>query len=65
MLHNGASNTFVSFFAYGLFTISQILNPLLPVALVAGQSVAARRLAARSGLGLGLGLGFWLGLGLG
>ena len=27
-------------------TISQILNPLLPVALVAGQSVAARRLAA-------------------
>ena len=23
MLHNGASNTFVSFFAYGLFTISQ------------------------------------------
>ena len=31
---------------------------LLPVALVAGQSVAARRLAARSGSGLGLGLGF-------
>ena len=27
-------------------TLSQILNPLLPVALVAGQSVAARRLAA-------------------
>ena len=27
MLHNGASNTFVSFFAYGLFTISQAHPP--------------------------------------
>lgn len=29
MLHNGSSNTFVSFFAYGLFTISQVYSPRL------------------------------------
>ena len=28
--------------SYGLFTLSQILTPLLPLSLVAGQSFAAR-----------------------
>ncbi|KAJ3105762.1 hypothetical protein HDU97_007582 [Phlyctochytrium planicorne] len=32
---------------YGMFTISQVLSPLLPAVLVIGQSVASERLAAR------------------
>jgi E1-E2 ATPase len=40
------SNDIDSWF-YGMFTISQILSPLLPAVLVIGQSVSARRLAAK------------------
>lgn len=32
---------------YGMFTISQVLSPLLPAVLVIGQSVAAERLRTR------------------
>ncbi|KAI9209570.1 uncharacterized protein BJ171DRAFT_484440 [Polychytrium aggregatum] len=32
---------------YGMFTISQVLSPLLPAVLVIGQSVAAERLAKK------------------
>ncbi|KAJ3112290.1 hypothetical protein HDU96_004734 [Phlyctochytrium bullatum] len=32
---------------YGMFTISQVLSPLLPAVLVIGQSVASERLAKR------------------
>lgn len=31
-------------FLYGIFTISQVLSPLVPIALVVGESVAAKRL---------------------
>ncbi|KAI9597721.1 hypothetical protein BDF19DRAFT_434232 [Syncephalis fuscata] len=33
---------------YGLFVISQVMSPLLPAALVVGQSVAAARLRSKS-----------------
>jgi len=36
--------TWVSIFAFALFTISQILPPLLPIALVVGHTMSAKRL---------------------
>ena len=51
MHHSGQVGSFVTTFAYGACTISQILNPLLPVALVAGQSVAAAQNDAKRRLG--------------
>ena len=42
--YSAASYTLPVMLSYGLFTLSQILTPLLPISLVAGQSFAARRL---------------------
>ena len=44
--YSSATYTFPVMLSYGLFTLSQILTPLLPLSLVAGQSFAARRLGA-------------------
>jgi magnesium-transporting ATPase (P-type) len=41
---NGATSSWVTKWVYGVFTISQILSPLLPVALVVGQVQSAQRL---------------------
>lgn len=43
-LNNGTSSYWVSRFAFGLFTVSQIVTPLLPVALKVGQTTASGRL---------------------
>eukprot|EP00756_Hemistasia_phaeocysticola_P066067 Hpha_TRINITY_DN8978_c0_g1::TRINITY_DN8978_c0_g1_i4::g.80776::m.80776/K14951/ATP13A3_4_5; cation-transporting P-type ATPase 13A3/4/5 len=42
--NNGQKKTWVTMWAYGVFTFSQTLSPLLPVALVVGQVNASRRL---------------------
>ena len=43
--NNGGTNPLVSTWAYAIFTVSQIMSPLLPVALIAGQVQATVRLA--------------------
>lgn len=42
----GANSSWITKFVYGIFTLSQILSPLLPIALVAGQNMASQRLSA-------------------
>eukprot|EP00951_Prasinocladus_malaysianus_P038278 scaffold418978_cov42-Prasinocladus_malaysianus.AAC.1 len=44
---NGQPTNYVTSFAYAVFTVSQILSPLLPVALIAGQVQATLRLSER------------------
>ena len=39
--------TWVSIFSFALFTVSQILPPLLPIALVVGHQMSAKRLRAK------------------
>ena len=41
---SGQPKTGISAWAYGIFTVSQTLSPLLPLALVVGQTVSASRL---------------------
>ena len=41
---NGTSSTFITMWAYGVFTCSQIFSPLLPVALKVGQIRSSERL---------------------
>lgn len=41
---SGQPKTGITAWAYGIFTISQTLSPLLPLALVVGQTVSANRL---------------------
>jgi len=43
-MQNGSACFWVSRWGYGLFTVSQIVTPLLPMALKVGQTMAARRL---------------------
>jgi cation-transporting ATPase 13A3/4/5 len=44
---NGSPKSTVIQFATGIFTISQVLSPLLPLALVVGEVAASTRLSAR------------------
>ena len=44
---SGALTTALTTLTYGLCTVVQILNPLLPVSLVSGNPVSAKRLAAQ------------------
>jgi cation-transporting ATPase 13A3/4/5 len=44
---NGGSSSFVTKWAYGMFTASQIFSPLLPVALKVGQIRSSKRLSLR------------------
>eukprot|EP00658_Telonema_sp_P-2_P012704 TRINITY_DN14834_c0_g1_i2.p1 TRINITY_DN14834_c0_g1~~TRINITY_DN14834_c0_g1_i2.p1 ORF type:complete len:1308 (+),score=380.72 TRINITY_DN14834_c0_g1_i2:208-4131(+) len=44
--NSGASSTWTTKWAYGVFTVSQIVSPLLPIALVVGQTMASQRLKA-------------------
>eukprot|EP00873_Tetraselmis_striata_P045781 jgi/Tetstr1/466045/TSEL_010632.t1 len=44
---NGSSSDFVTNWCYAVFTVSQILSPLLPVALIAGQVQATVRLSEK------------------
>lgn len=41
---NGSSSSWITKWAYGMFTISQIFSPLLPVALKVGQIRSSQRL---------------------
>ena len=41
---SGANSIWVTKWAYGVFTVSQIVTPLLPIALVVGQTMASKRL---------------------
>lgn len=43
--HNGSSSSWVTKWAYGMFTVSQIFSPLLPVALKVGQIRSSKRLS--------------------
>eukprot|EP01062_Namystynia_karyoxenos_P046569 TRINITY_DN3495_c0_g1_i1.p1 TRINITY_DN3495_c0_g1~~TRINITY_DN3495_c0_g1_i1.p1 ORF type:complete len:1335 (+),score=358.47 TRINITY_DN3495_c0_g1_i1:74-4078(+) len=43
-MRNGAKKSWVTMWVYGMFTFSQTLSPLLPVALVVGQVNASMRL---------------------
>jgi len=41
---SGSESSIITKIVYGIFTVSQILSPLLPVAMVVGQNMAAARL---------------------
>jgi predicted P-type ATPase len=43
--NNGSSSTWITKWAYGMFTVSQIFSPLLPVALKVGQIRSSKRLS--------------------
>lgn len=43
--HNGSSSSWITKWAYGMFTVSQIFSPLLPVALKVGQIRSSKRLS--------------------
>jgi len=43
-IYNGTTSYWVVRTAYGFFTVSQVLSPLLPVSLQVGQTMSARRL---------------------
>lgn len=43
----GSNSTWITKWAYGIFTISQILNPILPVTLTVGQIKSSIRLGFR------------------
>lgn len=45
--HNGSSSFWITKWAYGMFTVSQIFSPLLPVALKVGQIRSSHRLSAK------------------
>ena len=42
--NSGASSGWTTKWAYGIFTVSQIVSPLLPIALVVGQTMSSKRL---------------------
>ena len=43
---NGSYSFWVAKWTYGIFTCSQVLSPMLPIALVVGENMAAKRLKA-------------------
>ena len=43
--NNGSSSSWITKWAYGMFTVSQIFSPLLPVALKVGQIRSSKRLS--------------------
>lgn len=45
--NSGSESTWTTKWAYGVFTVSQIVSPLLPITLVVGQIMASQRLAAK------------------